>query len=172
MSPRGNNGPNCPVLFGGDGRDYDFGAGAIVTSAGGKDIVLAGQKSGHAWALDAETGKVLWSQRVGEGTALGGVHWGIATDGVNFIVPINDPIISPDPKFVSKAGVYAFDLKTGKPAWSYLAKPDCAGERGRRLSRHCATKYGFGCADHCRWRDHRRHAGRSRSSSSMRRPAH
>jgi polyvinyl alcohol dehydrogenase (cytochrome) len=100
----GNNGPNCPVLFGGDGRDYDFGAGAIVTSAGGKDIVLAGQKSGHGWALDAETGKVLWSQRVGEGTALGGVHWGIATDGVNLILPINDPIISPDPKFVSKAG--------------------------------------------------------------------
>ena len=50
-------------------------------SAGGKDIVLAGQKSGHAWALDADTGKVLWSHRVGEGTALGGVHWGIAVSG-------------------------------------------------------------------------------------------
>jgi polyvinyl alcohol dehydrogenase (cytochrome) len=141
----GNNGPNCPVLFGGDGRDYDFGAGAIVTSVGGKDIVLAGQKSGHAWALDAETGKVLWSQRVGEGTALGGVHWGIATDGVNFILPINDPIISSNPKFVSKAGVYAFDLKTGKPAWSYLAKPDCAGTRATAVTA-CGTKYGFSAA--------------------------
>lgn len=141
----GQNGPNCPVLFGGDGRDYDFGAGAIVTSVGGKDIVLAGQKSGHGWALDAETGKVLWSQRVGEGTALGGVHWGIATDGVNLILPINDPIISPDPKFVSKAGVYAFDIKTGKPAWSLAAQPDCAGERAKLVS-NCETKYGFSAA--------------------------
>lgn len=141
----GKNGPNCPVLFGGDGRDYDFGAGAIVTSAGGKDIVLAGQKSGHAWALDANTGKVLWSQRVGEGTALGGVHWGITTDGTNMIVPINDPLISPDPKFVSKAGLYAFNLKTGKPAWSFAAKPDCAGERNKLVT-NCETRYGFSAA--------------------------
>lgn len=141
----GKNGPNCPVLFGGDGRDYDFGAGAIVTSSGGKDIVLAGQKSGHAWALDANTGKVLWSQRVGEGTALGGVHWGITTDGTNMIVPINDPLISPDPKFVSKAGLYAFNLKTGKPAWSFAAKPDCAGERNKLVT-NCETRYGFSAA--------------------------
>ncbi len=141
----GKNGPNCPVLFGGDGRDYDFGAGAIVTSAGGKDIILAGQKSGHAWALDAGTGKVLWSQRVGEGTALGGVHWGIATDGVNMIVPINDPLISSDPKFVSKAGVYAFDLRTGKPAWSYAARPDCTGERARLVT-NCESRFGFSAA--------------------------
>ncbi len=141
----GKNGPNCPVLFGGDGRDYDFGAGAVVTSAGGKDIVLAGQKSGHAWALDANTGKVLWSQRVGEGTALGGVHWGITTDGTNMIVPINDPLISPDPKFVSKAGLYAFNLKTGKPAWSFAAKPDCAGERNKLVT-NCETRYGFSAA--------------------------
>jgi polyvinyl alcohol dehydrogenase (cytochrome) len=141
----GNNGPNCPVLFGGDGRDFDFGAGALLAKAGGKDVIFAGQKSGHAWALDAETGKVLWSQRVGEGTALGGVHWGIATDGANLIVPINDPIISPDPKFVSKAGLYAFDLKTGKPKWSYAAKPDCEGTRAT-LVQNCKTKYGFSAA--------------------------
>jgi polyvinyl alcohol dehydrogenase (cytochrome) len=141
----GKNGPNCPVLFGGDGRDYDFGAGAIVTSVGGKDIVLAGQKSGHAWALDATTGKVLWSQRVGEGTALGGVHWGITTDGTNMIVPINDPLISPNPKFVSKAGLYAFNLKTGKPAWSFAAKPDCDGDRAKLVT-NCETRYGFSAA--------------------------
>jgi len=141
----GKNGPNCPVLFGGDGRDYDFGAGALITKAGGKDIILAGQKSGHAWAVDATTGKVIWSQRVGEGTALGGVHWGITTDGTNLIAPINDPVISPDPKFVSKAGVYAFDLKSGKPKWSYVAKPDCGGERGKLVS-NCETRYGFSAA--------------------------
>jgi polyvinyl alcohol dehydrogenase (cytochrome) len=142
----GNNGPNCPVLFGGDGRDYDFGAGAVIAKGrNNKDVILAGQKSGHAWALDADTGKLLWSQRVGEGTALGGVHWGIAVDGGNLIVPINDPIIGPDPNWPSKAGMYAFDIKTGKPKWSYAAKPNCAGERGTRIA-NCDTKYGFSAA--------------------------
>ena len=68
-------------------RAAALGAGAIVVTAGGKDVVLAGQKSGHAWALDAGTGKVLWSHRMGEGTALGGVHWVIATDGAHGEVP-------------------------------------------------------------------------------------
>lgn len=141
----GNNGPNCPVLFGGDGRDYDFGAGAIVTSVGGKDIVLAGQKSGHAWALDANTGAVLWSHRIGEGTALGGVHWGIAASGNTVLIPINDPILSADPKFKSQAGVYAFDIASGRPIWSYKAEPNCTGQRGKDVAA-CTTKYGFSAA--------------------------
>lgn len=141
----GQNGPNCPVLFGGDGRDYDFGAGAIVATAGGKDIVLAGQKSGHAWALDAATGAVLWSHRIGEGTALGGVHWGIAADGGKLILPINDPALSPGPHFVSKAGVYTFDIATGRPGWSYAAQPNCEGARGTAVQ-NCATRYGFSAA--------------------------
>jgi polyvinyl alcohol dehydrogenase (cytochrome) len=141
----GNNGPNCPVLFGGDGRDYDFGAGAIVASVNGKDVILAGQKSGHAWALDANTGKVLWSHRIGEGTALGGVHWGITADAGKVYIPINDPIISSDPRFVTKAGVYAFDIATGRPAWSYAAQPNCAGSRNTDVV-NCTTKFGFSAA--------------------------
>ncbi|HOZ27688.1 MAG TPA: PQQ-binding-like beta-propeller repeat protein [Hyphomonadaceae bacterium] len=142
----GTNGPNCPALFGGDGRGMDFGAGPVVASADGKDVILAGQKSGHAWVLDAETGKVVWSQRVGEGTALGGVHWGIATDGANFILPISDPLkVSINPGFVGKAGMYAFDLKTGKPAWSFLAQPDCTGQRAT-LVVSCNDKFGFSAA--------------------------
>lgn len=141
----GKNGPNCPVLFGGDGRDYDFGAGAIVTSAGGRDVVLAGQKSGHAWALDANTGKVLWSHRIGEGTALGGVHWGIASNGGTMIVPINDPALSQDPAFKSEAGVYTFDIASGKPLWSYAARANCAGARATAVA-GCPTRYGFSAA--------------------------
>lgn len=141
----GKNGPNCPVLFGGDGRDYDFGAGAIVATAGGKDVVLAGQKSGHAWALDAATGKVLWSHRMGEGTALGGVHWGIAADGGTMIVPINDPVLSQDPKFKSEAGVYTFDIATGKPLWSHAAKANCAGARATAVA-GCTSRFGFSAA--------------------------
>jgi polyvinyl alcohol dehydrogenase (cytochrome) len=141
----GKNGPNCPVLFGGDGRDYDFGAGAIIATAGGKDVVLAGQKSGHAWALDANTGAVLWSHRMGAGTALGGVHWGIAADGDTMIVPINDPVLSPDPNYKSEAGVYTFDIATGKPLWSYAAKANCAGARATAVA-GCTSRFGFSAA--------------------------
>ncbi len=139
----GNNGPNCPVLFGGDGRDYDFGAGAIVATAGGKDIVLAGQKSGHAWALDAGTGQVLWSQRIGEGSALGGVHWGIAADGDKLIIPINDPVLNT--RFEPKPGVYTFDIATGRPVWSYAAAANCQGARAKAVE-NCATRFGFSAA--------------------------
>jgi polyvinyl alcohol dehydrogenase (cytochrome) len=140
----GENGPNCPVIFGGDGRDYDFGAGAVLASANGKDIVLAGQKSGHAWALDADTGKVLWSHRVGEGTALGGVHWGIAVDGNQLILPINDPGLGgASPKL--KPGVFTFDIATGRPGWSYAAKPNCEGSRATAVS-GCTSRYGFSAA--------------------------
>ena len=66
------SGPNCPWNIAGDegtGRDFDFGAGAIIAKgADGKDVVLAGQKSGDTWALDADTGKLLWNVRFGEGT--------------------------------------------------------------------------------------------------------
>jgi polyvinyl alcohol dehydrogenase (cytochrome) len=142
-----SSGPNCPWNIEGDpgtGRDFDFGAGvALVKGAGGKDVMLAGQKSGDVWALDAETGKKLWNVRFGEGTPLGGVHWGITTDGQRVFAPINDPIFNSTQKF--RPGVFAADIKTGKEVWAYEAKPNCAGERGQ-LVKNCETKYGFSAA--------------------------
>jgi polyvinyl alcohol dehydrogenase (cytochrome) len=141
------SGPNCPWNIEGDpltGRDFDFGAGAILAKgAGGKDVVLAGQKSGDVWALDAETGAKLWNIRFGEGTALGGVHWGITTDGQRVFAPISDPIIKGAQ--VPRPGVFAVDIKTGKQAWGYDAKPNCEGERGKVVI-NCAAKYGFSAA--------------------------
>jgi polyvinyl alcohol dehydrogenase (cytochrome) len=141
-----SSGPNCPWNIPedpGTGRDFDFGAGAMLMSVGGKDIVLAGQKSGDVWALDAESGAKLWNIRFGSGTALGGVHWGITTDGARVFAAINDPVIpgaqTPHP------GVYAVDLETGRQTWGYDAKPNCAGERAVLVA-NCATKYGFSAA--------------------------
>lgn len=145
--PGRTNGPNCPYLFGGEGRDFDFGAGAVLAKGkGGKDVILAGQKSGDVWALDAETGKLLWNRKIGSGTALGGVHWGIASDGRRVFAPINDTerLLAPA-GLEAKPGVYAFDIRTGKPVWSHAAKPDCAGERGKLIS-NCEVQYGFSAA--------------------------
>jgi polyvinyl alcohol dehydrogenase (cytochrome) len=68
---------NCPFDY---GPDFDFGSSAILLQGG--ERLLAGQKSGMVYALDAtKQGKVLWQTRVGEGGLNGGVQWGMATDG-------------------------------------------------------------------------------------------
>lgn len=141
------DGPNCPYLSKGAGRDFDFGAGAVlVPDIDGRDMILAGQKSGDVWALDAATGEVLWNQKIGVGTALGGVHWGIASDGKRVFAPINDTerLLSPA-GLEAKPGVYAFDVKTGAPIWSHPATKDCTSERGKLIS-NCEVQYGFSAA--------------------------
>lgn len=140
-------GPNCPWNMKGDprtGRDFDFGAGAIIaTGKDGKDVVLAGQKSGDTWALNADTGKLVWNVRFGEGTPLGGIHWGISTDGKRLFAAINDPIVEGEQNL--HPGIYAVDIKTGKPVWGYDAKPNCDGERATLVS-NCETRFGFSAA--------------------------
>ena len=59
---RGSKGLNCPK---GPtvSRDVDFGASMmLVNNVNGKDLVIGGQKSGEVWALDRDTGKVVWRQ--------------------------------------------------------------------------------------------------------------
>jgi polyvinyl alcohol dehydrogenase (cytochrome) len=68
---------NCPFE---SGPDVDFGSSAILLPGG--ERLLAGQKSGIVYALDAtKQGEILWQTRVGEGGLNGGVQWGMATDG-------------------------------------------------------------------------------------------
>ena len=56
-------------------------------------------------------------------------------------MPINDPIISSDPSFKSRAGLYAFDIATGKPVWSHLVTPACADKTERGIV-NCETRFG------------------------------
>ena len=143
----GKSGPNCPWHYDKhEGRDYDFGATAMVVGgAGGRDLVLAGQKSGDVWALDAATGKLVWTQKIGEGTTLGGVHWGTAADDRYAYVPIADSNFSDADQAKNKAGMYALRLTDGKLGWSHMAQRDCEGERGKAVSR-CIAKFGFSAA--------------------------
>jgi polyvinyl alcohol dehydrogenase (cytochrome) len=75
---------NCPDE---DGPDYDFGSSAILSQLpGGRDILLAGQKSGMIFALDPDKkGDIVWQARIANpaanvGTSVG-VQWGMASDG-------------------------------------------------------------------------------------------
>ena len=81
--------PNCPAT---SGPDFDYGSSALlVRRAGGRDVLVAGQKSGVVYGLDpAEAGQVLWQTRVGAGGTNGGVQWGMASDGHHVYAAVSD----------------------------------------------------------------------------------
>jgi polyvinyl alcohol dehydrogenase (cytochrome) len=107
------NNINCPEE---QGPDVDFGSSPILrTLPNGKQMLIAGQKSGVVWGLDPDNkGKVLWQQRLGKGSALGGVEWGFAADDQAVYVAISDRIVPKD----GTPGLYALDFATGAKKWS------------------------------------------------------
>lgn len=107
---------NCPADA---GPDYDFGAIPILAKGNdGRDYVVAGQKSGIVWAVDAGTGKLAWHRQVGRGGMAGGVHFGIATQGGRVFVGISDMDDFVKRDHPAAPGLHALDLATGKPLWS------------------------------------------------------
>ena len=116
---------NCPEK---SGPDLDFGMAPILTKrADGKDILIAGQKSGVVYALLPESGKLIWQTRIGKGGMLGGIHWGMATDGKNVYATNSDNIVGIDKRDSSRKpspGIYALDLLSGKLIWQTPA-PAC-----------------------------------------------
>lgn len=89
----------------------------------GKDILIAGQKSGDVYALDPDqNGAVRWQRRIGPGSALGGVHWGIAADDTQVYVPIADPPFLGDR---GRPGVWALKIDDGTDVWGYGANRGC-----------------------------------------------
>ena len=120
------NHPNCDKPT---GPDVDFGAPTLLlTSPTGRELVVAGQKSASAHAMDRQTGEVLWSTSLGRGGIIGGVHWGLAANeamGLVF-VPISDKeIIGFPAPGEPKPGLYALDLDTGAVRWNYKRGSRC-----------------------------------------------
>jgi polyvinyl alcohol dehydrogenase (cytochrome) len=85
----GRQGTNCPPN---SGPDHDYGASAmLVRTVAGRDVLVAGQKSGVVYALDPDqNGKILWQTRVGNGGTNGGVQWGMASDRRNVYAAVSD----------------------------------------------------------------------------------
>jgi polyvinyl alcohol dehydrogenase (cytochrome) len=143
--PWERSGPNCPSPEESVLKDFDFGAGAvIVPRANGRDILLAGQKSGDVWALDSDTGRLLWNTRFGQGTPLGGIHWGLAIDGERVFAPINDPDFDA-PDYRAEPGMNALRIDTGEVLWRQPVEPDCSDARRARFPR-CHERYGLSAA--------------------------
>lgn len=120
------------------GHDFDFGAPPVlVQQADGIDVVLAADKGGVVYSINADNGKLNWSRKVGKGSALGGVHWGMAVDNSNLYVAVADTFadktsalnidlaeilaggISPpiSPVEGGTPGIYALDIQTGQQIW-------------------------------------------------------
>jgi len=101
------------------GPDFDFGASPILAKlASGRELIVAGQKSGVVYALDPDRkGEQVWRYRAGGGSGLGGIQWGIAADTERVYVPVAE-IYNPAP-----GGLHAVDLATGARAW-YAPPPE------------------------------------------------
>jgi len=114
---------NCPDE---DGPDFDFGAGTILaTASDGHDYVLAGQKSGAAHGIDADTGKLVWTNKVGRGGVVAGIHFGIATAGDTLFVPVSDVPDGNDYDEPPRPGLYALDIRTGEYRWQQPSTNVC-----------------------------------------------
>jgi polyvinyl alcohol dehydrogenase (cytochrome) len=95
------------------GPDQDYGSPGMLIPQDGKNILVAGQKSGNVRAFDPETGKELWRTAIVENTEeFGGkIVWGGASDGTKVYFGLGT------------GGIHAIDIDDGEIAWSTPLAP-------------------------------------------------
>jgi polyvinyl alcohol dehydrogenase (cytochrome) len=122
MSCVSGGGQNCPDK---PGPDFDIGGSPILRAMpDGKRLLIVGQKSGFAHALDPDAeGKLVWQTRVSEGGLLGGVEWGMAADDKVVYVPISDQGKR------RSGGLVALNLSDGSTLWRAESPAANCGER-------------------------------------------
>jgi polyvinyl alcohol dehydrogenase (cytochrome) len=147
-------GANCPSPT---GPDFDFGATPILFKQHGKQVLVAGQKSGVVYGVDPDTGRTLWKATVGDGSPLGGVEWGIGADKKYVFIPVSDigeifneiivaaggtsPV--PENNTPGRPGLSALDPFTGKIIWNTPApKAPChyAGDRSKDFTKGACVR--------------------------------
>lgn len=116
-----------------EGPDFDFGQGPMLFTVKGPngkpvDLLGAGQKSGQFWAVNPNTGAVVWETQVGPGGTLGGLQWGSATDGNRIYVAISNNELKPW-AMGNAGGWSALDAATGQILWQ-TADPNGAIDTG------------------------------------------
>ena len=108
-----------PDVFSGgyqEGADADVGAGPNLWEQDGRALVGAGDKTGTYYALDRDTGEVVWQTAMTGGSALGGVIGTSAIDAERIYVGSNvgDPVTSSP---TGKAKILALDRDGGAIEW-------------------------------------------------------
>jgi polyvinyl alcohol dehydrogenase (cytochrome) len=120
----GINPANCPSPA---GPDYDFAQAPALFSVRparrGRPIELvgAGQKSGLYWALNPDTGAVVWTKAAGPGGITGGLQWGSAVDGARVYTANSNslslPWTLPNATTTTNGIWSALDAATGQVLW-------------------------------------------------------
>ena len=130
----GGVGGNCPSE---NGPDLDIGASTILhTLASGKDIVLAGQKSGHVFGLDPDKswhcaftgckeGKLLWKIKIGMGGFAGGIHWGMTASDGTLYAAVSDRDFGLFPVTEALGGMYSINAEDGHVNWYTPVQDRC-----------------------------------------------
>ncbi len=114
-----NQSENCPESL---GPDHDFGSPPMLKHlSGGRDLLIAGQKSGNVWAHDPDKqGAVVWRTALVNNTKeFGGkIIWGGAADS--------------DAGYfgLGPGGIGAVQLKDGERKWLVTTKPQIASQPG------------------------------------------
>nr|MDT0659096.1 PQQ-binding-like beta-propeller repeat protein [Micromonospora sp. DSM 115978] len=118
----GNPPNNCPN----PGPDHDTGDGTHLFDLPGPNgttrrAVMAGQKSGEVWMLDAATGGIIWSAAVGPGSEQGGIEWGTSNDGRRIFFTSSNmngqPHTLPNGQTITYSSFGALDAVTGQILW-------------------------------------------------------
>ena len=108
------------------GPDFDIGSPPMMvkdqSSGVPRDLIVVGQKSGVAYALDPDRkGTVVWQYRAGEGGMGGGIVWGSAAMESTVYFPLSD-ITTPQP-----GGIHAVAAATGERRWAKLPEQPICG---------------------------------------------
>lgn len=109
------------------GPDFDFGSSpALVTLPTGQRLVLAGQKSGAMFGINADTGEVVWKTQAGAGGVLGGIEWGFSTDGTYVYASLSSAF---EKQSGQAGGLAAFKVADGSRYWTAPPAGDTCGGR-------------------------------------------
>jgi polyvinyl alcohol dehydrogenase (cytochrome) len=108
------------------GPDFDFGSSPVLAPFPGRRLLLAGQKSGVMYALEPESGEIVWQRPVGSGGVLGGIEWGFAADASNAYASLSGAL---EQKPGEAGGLVAVGIADGKTQWSAPPPANSCGDR-------------------------------------------
>ena len=124
----------------------------LRTLASGKQVILAGQKSGVVYGLDPDHGgAVLWETKIGETAGVaagpgfssagvpgdaGGIAWGSAADHRSLYVALSGLLAQPA---TVHGSLTAFDMTTGTARW-HSASPEPACSWVERKCSHAQSQ--------------------------------
>ena len=120
---QGTGRAHCPSA---PGPDHDFASAPVLATSGGRQLILAGQKSGMLYALNPDTGAYVWKTQVGDGGVLGGIEWGFAVDPTRAYVSLSNAL---EKKPGEAGGIVAINLADGTVKWRTPPSGDTCGGR-------------------------------------------